>query len=273
MKKSKILIIVFIIVSSCLKLPEGPADTNNPLDPNNPNYVPPQVTITEGPSNEDIISEDLVTFSWIGNQENMEFRYRINNEEWSGYSTTSSATIDFLDDGDHVFQVQGKYPTGVEGDRHDVLFTVDAIKAPALFLVGKRNKVLTGESFTLSLEVELDDSVSIIYTKMDFDPDALQVDSVVYKKQPEEAFLLKNGGELITFEHFDNTTGTIELDCAVYQGNPRNVSGSGSIANIYFSHIISTGSLIQISEDSKCRDSENSPVTISYFGSAKVILR
>jgi len=272
MKKSNILIFLFAFIFSCTSLPEGPDDVDNPFDPNSPNYELPQVNITEGPVNESIISEDEVTFRWTGNRQNMEFRYRLADEPWSEYSSANSATYDFLDEGDHIFHVQGRYITGVEGNIHQVSFSVDAIKAPALYLTQKRNNLFDVYSFPLDLKIELEDLVSIMYVRINYDPDAIQVDSVVYDMQMGESFWLQNGGELITFKNIDNENGIIELDCAVYQGNPRDVSGSGNIARLFLRQISEMESIIRISEESECRNSTNSQVVISHFGSAKVIV-
>jgi len=55
----------------------------NPLDPNNPDYVAPEVTILS-PTEGAVIEESSIIFSWMGNETDMLYRYRLDSV-WSDW--------------------------------------------------------------------------------------------------------------------------------------------------------------------------------------------
>lgn len=57
----------------------GDLELDNPLDPENPDYVEPETTILTGPAEGDTVHNSSVTFTWEGNEQTIEYSYSINN--------------------------------------------------------------------------------------------------------------------------------------------------------------------------------------------------
>jgi len=202
----------------------------------------------------------------------MQFRYKIDDKDLTEYSDATSTSLTLLDDELHQFQVQGRYATGTEGDSETVNFEVDAISPIALYLYPKRIETQSSGSFDVELQVDVDDSISIVSAKLEFDPARLQADNVIFFDASANGILLKHGGDLISFSNIDNSTGLIEIDCAVYSGNPRNVTGMGKIAKVTFTHLTGSISNINISNQSLFRNSRNETVNINYFVPGEVVV-
>jgi hypothetical protein len=268
--------IVCILLScfpACESLPEKPTAPYNALDPNNPNYQKPQVILIDQPDSNFVLTTDQVTFLWEGNQPSMNFRTRLDEEPWSDYSSATSITYTDLDEFDHMFQVQGQYATGDTGAIKTLNFTVDAVKGPALMLLPKRIKINSGSQFILELWVDEIDSIAGISTKLIYPTDGLRVDLIDPLDVNEESFLLNNGGELITFTEINNTDGIAEIDIAVTTGNPRNVIGSGIIANLHFTHISGNENQIKLSDSSKARNNRNENILIIEMINSTIIMK
>jgi len=272
MKKITLVFVLLLFLFACDSLPKDPGSSGNPLDPTDPNYTPPQVTIIQGPEENEIVNSDTVLFTWEGNHNDMQFRYKMDNTDWSEYSDAISTTFTLLDDEAHRFEVQGKYLTGTESDPNVINFVVDAISPEAIFLYPRRITTITGSTFEVDLYVDVLDSIAIVSAKINFDPSKLHANNVTFNDASTNGFLLKHGGELISFSNINNSAGLVEIECAVYSGNPRNVSGTGKIAKIYFSHISGSLSNLNILNQSLFRNSHNEPVNINYFIGSEIVI-
>jgi hypothetical protein len=193
----------------------------------------------------------------------MQFRTKLDAAEWTSYSSTTTVTYIDLDEYDHVFSIQAQYPSGDTGEEVAIPFTVDAVAGPALMLLPKSFQVSVGAQFDLQLWVDETDPIAGVSTAISYDPSRLRVSSVDFLELDSESFLLLNGGQLISFSEIDNISGIVELDCAVTEGSPRNVAGSGVIARITFEHISGSDATIIISEESIFRNNINNPVNIN----------
>jgi hypothetical protein len=275
MKRWAILFIIFFLVQ-CGELPQAPVDISNPLDPNNPDYEPPQVTITGGPQEGDTLLFDGATFRWKGNRPGMVFLYRLDDRDWSEPTTDTLAPLDLIDEGPHTFQVKGRYVTGDESKPAERHFVMDAYRATSLILYPKLVEISNSETFNVELRIEEADSFAALSTKLHFDPSRLQVENMVVYDKPETSIFLKNGGQLIEFHNYDNSTGEITLDCGVVEGSPRNVTGSGKVAMITFRHISGNDIVISVDMDSELRDDDNQQVFIQNLileGPAESVVR
>ena len=58
----------------------------NPVDPDNPDYVPPIVSIVSGPTEGQTLLTETAVFTFSGNQESMLFRTRLDSGYWSAGS-------------------------------------------------------------------------------------------------------------------------------------------------------------------------------------------
>ncbi len=271
--KAILACLIVTVINNCEDIPVLPDFPYNPLDPNNPNYISPRVTILTGPDSTNAMNTDSVVINWQGNQENMEFRYRLDNHSWSDYSNIATTTYSKLDEYDHTFQIQGRYLTGDEGIISTIPFTVNAITGPALFLMPKKVEISAHSQFLLELWVDETDSIAGVSTKILFNPQRLRIDNINFLETGSESFLLNNGGQLITFSNIQNDSGFVEIDCAVVTGNPKNVLGSGKVAGLTFSHISGNQSTVSFSTDSKLRKNDNQVVNINNLISTEILVQ
>ncbi|MCK4578920.1 MAG: hypothetical protein KAU50_09025 [Candidatus Marinimicrobia bacterium] len=247
---------------ACDSAPQEP-EYDNPIIPDDPNYEPPQTTIILGPDNGAVLDTHSVTIGWDGNQGGMEFAYRLNSPIWSEWGPYGTTHYYYLDEGNYLFEVKGRYASGVEEDSPDSLhFTVDDIHGPALWLTPRYQEVTTGGTFVV--EVMLEDVTDVMAVKavLEFDPAALQVSQIeVY--EDSRSLLKANGGTVIPFSSYDNVLGTATIEVATAIGDPSGVSGTGSLGIITFSSGDAGDYSITITPNSQLRNPDNGSITIT----------
>ena len=76
---------------------------DNPLDQENPEYTPPQVTfVSPSPQESEIVESSEVNFQWHGYMVD-EYRTKFDDGEWQDWTEETSATFQYLDEGPHIF--------------------------------------------------------------------------------------------------------------------------------------------------------------------------
>ncbi len=134
-----VLMVLSAFLSTGIGCKDGPDPIrfDNPLDPENPNYVLPDTFIVAGPDDGVTVDSADVTFQWAGNAQITEYSFRLDDAAWSIWIPGRSVTLSPLNEGKHTFSVKGRYPNLVE-DPIPVAraFTV-AVKSPALKITGK----------------------------------------------------------------------------------------------------------------------------------------
>ena len=253
----------FIIAGlSCRSAPDAP-EYDNPIIPDDPNYVPPQTTIITGPTQDAVLDTHAVTFTWRGNQDNMTFAYKLNEGSWSAWSSDTTATFQYLDEGGYRFEVQGQYASGVIEDTAAARsFTIDDIHGPALWLYPRYQQVGVGSEFSLEVMLEEVENVFAVKAVLGFDPAVLQVSNIeIY--EDSRSLLKTNGGTVIPFSSYDNATGLATIEVATATGNPAGVSGTGSLGIITFSSGSAGDYSITITPSSQLRNPENGSITIT----------
>ncbi|MCH7574706.1 MAG: hypothetical protein IIA59_06210 [Candidatus Marinimicrobia bacterium] len=214
----------FLLWLSCGSSPDE-LIFDNPLDPEGDDYIPPLTTILASPS--DTLMITTAQFSWTGSHEDLEFAYRLNDDDFSTWTLDTSATLDYLDEGDYLFQVKSGYPTGIEETTPaDASFTVDAVPPKSLLLYPYRIVASVGD--TLSVELRAHGITGL--TVLDF---RLEYDSTVIKPIAASAgpFLAKDGGSLIIIEEFDPYW---HVNIGIGQGPEKGVTGTGAIITFQF---------------------------------------
>ena len=103
-----IFIIIISISICCGVLPKKPGKPDNPLDPANPKYKKPVVTILTGPDTLDATSVDSVSFTWQGDLDSLEYRYKLNDDIWSTFIRDTFITLNKLDDEFYTFSLQAR---------------------------------------------------------------------------------------------------------------------------------------------------------------------
>ena len=199
---------------------------DNPVDPDNPDYVPPIVSIVSGPTEGQTLLTETAVFTFSGNQESMLFRTRLDSGYWSGWISGLSYTLEYMDEGDHTFYLQGQYTTGDTSEIVDVSFTVDAGSGPALLFLPRRHTAVTGQSVTFKvLAEEVFNLTGTEYT-LDYNPSKLSIEEV------REGTLFSTVGTSIFNYNIDQGTGKLTMTVAAWAGDDLSFTGTGVIAEI-----------------------------------------
>ena len=253
-----------LVVFAC-QSPDAP-DLGNPLDPSDPDYTPPSTAIVTGPDDAATVTDADVTFTWRGSDRVSEYRYRWDEGEWSDWAAGTSATLELLDEGEHAFAVVGRYPTGAEQALPTArTFVVDAVKGPALMFRPRKVVVATGDTFTVDLMAEEVGDLMLAHVVIDFDGDALVLDSV-----KQGGFLAEAGGSVVFLD--DATPGRVLVDAGVAEGDPAGVSGTGVLATLAFRAAVATTSALEIPSGAAFRDPSNGPTPIAETAPGMVVV-
>ena len=145
----------------------------------------------------------------------------------------------------------------------------------SLVLSPTKLSVQANSQFQVELWVTQVDSLAGVSAKIIFDPNKIKGDSIDFlegvNNSDSESLLLKNGGMLIPFCKIENDSGFISLDCAVVEGNPKDVTGSGKVVRIVFTHKSDSPINLEISQtESMLRNSRNKTVHINNFIGSEV---
>ena len=169
----KLILFAVLLLFACE--PGEEFTPENPLDPENPDYIPPEVTILS-PTEGDVIEASSVTFSWMGNETDMLYRYSVDSV-WSDWDLSETITIDYIDEGFHGFAVQSSYITGDTSTIESISFTVDAVEGPALMFYPRRQVTSQGSSVQFQVLAEEVYNVAGAEFTILFDPTELQINS------------------------------------------------------------------------------------------------
>ena len=266
-KRLKITLTGLLVAAACSTTPTEPG-FDNPIIPDDPNYVPPLTTIVSGPAEGDVVDAHTVTFVWSGNQSGMSFQYRLAGGAWPDWAGDTTATFALLDEGAYTFEVIGRYASGIEEESaHSRSYTIDDIQGPALWLTPRFQSVTQGGSVTVELMLEDVSNVLAVKAALTFNPAQLQVTALeIY--EDSRSLLKSTGGTVIPFSAYDNSAGTITIEVATATGSPAGVSGTGAIAAITLT--VSQAGEITWSDASELRDASNAAITILETAAAVV---
>ena len=233
-----------LLIITSLLITEG-CDSSRVVD--NP---PPFVEITNGPDDGEIINVNYVSFSWIGSDNSIEFKYRLLTldednfptvyVDWSEYSKTTDVTFDNLDESKYRFEVMARSEGQEEGPVSRV-FTVDAFRGPTMSFFKTETEMSVGDTAYIDTWLEDVDSLTAVHMVIAFDPNYLQFIGIEKGDFPErESF------ELITVPNFSdssvvnevNSLGKIEINTAllatIYTLPRISITGSGSLLRLKF---------------------------------------
>ena len=243
---------------------------DNPLDPDNPDYESPLAIISEGPANGSTINDDFTTFKWYGNNNQCEFSYRLNNNDWSPWSTDTVTTLDYLDEINHVFQVKAKYSSdSVQHVPSTVTFTVDAIEGPALWLYHKKVETSVNDTFSIYVMAEEVTELAIMSVVLNFDPAYLQIQE--YEICENDSIL--NGSEFFKVNKCDNTNGQLTVYLALESSEQGSLNGSGPIIRVVFKAVQRGTTNITFDDGCYFRKANNNPIEIISKVSSLIEIR
>ena len=216
------LFLLFTLFLSCTEefVPE------NALDPDNPDYVPPIISIVSGPTEGQTLLTSSVVVEFSGNEESMLFRTRLDSSYWSGWISSQSVTLDYLDEGDHIFSLQGRYTTGDTSDVISIGFAVDAVGGPAFLFYPRRRTAATGQIVTFQILLEEVYNLAGAEFVLDYNPSKMVIEDV------RQGDLFNTIGTPIFFSEINLGTGNLIITSAVWGGDDLGFTGTGVIAEI-----------------------------------------
>jgi hypothetical protein len=212
---------------------------DNPLDPNNPVYTSPSAEIISGPTEGEIVETTSISITWEGNESATEYRYNFDSNEWSEWTSITSQTYDYLDEGDHSFEIQARSVNGDEQtDSHILGFSVDAVAGPSAIVYPYKQTANPGDTIVYKIMAEEVTNVFANECKISFDTDYLELIDVI-----EGDILGAWGGSPLLVEMISDSSvsismvaaegssisfsGTSSLIALILRINPRAISGSG----------------------------------------------
>ena len=241
----------------------GELELDNPLDPDNPEFVEPETTILTGPAEGDTVNNSSVTFTWEGNEQAAEYSYSLNNSPWSNWITERSITLNYLDEGDYFFQVKSRYASEDEDTTPaQINFTVDAVHGPALRIFPLLTKTSVSQSTLVEVYMEEVENVMASEFSISYNPLLVTVESIT------KGNLLENfdGQSVLIYEiQTDGTSASIVFGIGVAIGDDPGLTGSGSIAIIEFMPVSIGEFDIDISSESTLRDNNNLEIQVEQI--------
>lgn len=251
-----IYIVAAFYLTSCLDAPED-FDLENKYDTQNPNYVSPVTTINAGPSEGETITNEEVIFTWTGNDQNMEFRYYLNSILIQDWTNTNSYKLEYLNEGNQIFSVQGKYINEDTSLTVHSGFIVDAVEGPSLIFYPRKQVITEGQALIFEIMAEEVQDLTATEFVLLFDKNILSIDSI-------------NTGNIFTLDKnyifhkkIDNANGKAQLLIGLLGGSNPGFTGTGSLAKVYLTKNILEETTMIFDGSETFRDSLNNKIQIN----------
>jgi plastocyanin len=236
----------------------------NPLDPETPDYESPEVIFVDSISEGDTLETETVTFGWTGNELVTAYRYKLDDNDWSAWTADTTATLDYLDEGDHNVSIQSSYSSGDTSSVASVSFVVDAVTGPALMFYPRRHIASVGETVTFQILAEEVEDLTAAEFTISFDPADLEIISIT------QGSMFTESGESIF--HAENGPGTLTILTAILGGENPSVSGTGDLVTVEVS-VVQTGETELTFDGSEVfRDPDNNNVSINETVAGLVVV-
>lgn len=253
------VISLVLLLFSCDKIQE------NPLDPENPDYTPPETFITMEALEGAVLDTSTVTITWSGNDLTVEYAYSLNGD-WSGWSSVTSVTLNYLDEGDYTFSVKGRYASEVEDESPaTVNFSVDMVQGPALRVYTLLTEMNVGSTQNISIYAEDVEELVIIRFQVQYDAGLLSLSPQAVTKGK----LLTGIAEMV-FIVEEISTGLLEVNVGIPSNS--GVTGTGSLVILPFTSKSagSTAIEIQNAEFGKLGDLSGDPESFTQTANGMV---
>ena len=221
LRQISILLIVsaFIACSSHEELP--PPD--NPFDPGNPNYVSPEATLVNGPVEGEVVGTTSITITWVGNESATEYRFRFDESDWSIWGESTEQTLDYLDEGEHSFELEAR---SINGDIQEIPtlldFEIDAVPGPSVIAYPYLHTAGPGDTLQYEIIAEEASELFAVECQIEFDSDILELIDVLPGSLQNEW-----GGTILSVQEVHNSS--IDLSTVSVEGSNTSFSGTASI--------------------------------------------
>ena len=201
----------------------------NPLDPdNNPDFVDPETFITGDNLEGTILDTSTVTITFAGNDGVVEYAYKLSDGNWSAWSAETSATLSYIDDGDHVFSVKGRYLPGVEDETPaTVNFSVDMVDGPGIRVYSLLTEMNVDSIKNVSIYAEEVEGLVVAKFQVKYNASILSLDATTVSKGE-----LLSGVTDILFFTEEIGSGLLDVNLSVLSHD--GVSGTGELVRLPF---------------------------------------
>ena len=249
MKINLIHLLLILLIWSCSQ-PE--LELDNKFDTGNPDFIAPETTIEGIPS---LINLNTIQINWTGNEPNMEFQHKLDEGDWSEWDEITTGIFSYLNEGFHTLLVRGRYQSGTEEDAPDTLdFEVDAIGGSSIWIKNLYTKVSNQDTFSVEIIAEEVEPIAGAGIIVKFTELGLNLDSLIIGD-----FFEINDIKPIAFDTITVSAGNsvLNLDIANIGGS---VSGTGTIATLFFKAKSIGQHKIIINEETKLKDENNDEI-------------
>jgi hypothetical protein len=221
-----ILISVFVLIFLGCSSHQEIEPPDNPLDPNNPVYESPTVDIISGPFEGEILDGTTTTIEWEGNVSATEYRYKFDTPDWSEWNAATTQTFDYLDEGNHSFELQARSINGDAQSGSALLdFEVDAVAGPSALVYPYRHIGSPGDTLVYQIMAEEVTDLFAVECHIEFDDEYLELIEVI-----EGDILAAWGGTPLVI--LEQATSSISASMVSVEGSNNYFSGSGSILSL-----------------------------------------
>ncbi len=249
----KIIAAMALLYFACT---EPPSLEDNPLDPGGGEYQTPTVIINSSFTDGSTVSSATATFELTGNELVFEFRYKLNEYEWSAWSKEINVLVEFLDEGSNTFYAQSRYESLEESDIASLGFTVDAVSGPALMFYPRRHFAEQNQSVTFQIMAEEVQNLAGLEIGIGYEPSKLIIQDV------SSGSLFSETGSPIFFSDISEN-GQVTITTAVWGDGEPAFDGTGSIAEITV-RVLETGSIsLEFDGTEIFRDQNNSEIEVA----------
>jgi len=228
---------------------------DNPLDDEGGDYIPPTISLLDIVDG-DILYSESIEFTWEGNELVTDFRYKLDSFDWTDWNESNTATLSYMDEGDHQLSVQSRYLNGDTSDVASVSFIVDAVGGPALMFYPRRHIAQAGETVTFQIMAEEVTNLMMSEIHLEYDPSMLEIMSI------SQGSFFQNGQNSIFLHEINAEAGAVQINTTLLDGDTPSVSGTGDLAEIQVKLLQSGSATVSFNGSDAFIDPDNNDITI-----------
>jgi hypothetical protein len=219
------IILVVAILLGCSSHEEL-APPDNPFDPGNPDYVSPSVVVIDGPNEGEVLDVTSTFIEWEGNESATEYRYKFDTPDWSSWGASTSHTFDYLDEGNHSFEIQARSVNGDEQTDSQLLdFVVNAVAGPSAIVYPYKQAGNPGDTLVYQIMAEEVTDLFAVECNISIDDEYFELIEVI-----DGNILGEWGGEALRIQ--DVTESSVSLSLVAVEGVMASFTGSTSIITL-----------------------------------------
>ena len=259
--KKGLLFLLALIVLACTKT--EPLE-DNPLDPGGGEYEIPSVAIMSDIQPGQTITNETISIVLEGNELVVEYRIKLDDLDWTEWTSDNSFTVTYLDEGEHTIYAQSRYISTDESEIISIDFNVDAVSGPAIMFFPRRHYANAGDQIIFTINAEEVTDLAGIEFMLGYDPEQLSVVSItsgnIFSQSDDPIFL----SELDTDNH------SLTITTATWGSGNNSFTGTGSIAQLEFQVLQSAEIDIVFDGEVVYRDNNNTDIDVSEIIPGKI---